>query len=81
MIDKRELIVRYMTLKQQLHIQSNQMTDMRDKYQRLQIEQLKLMERDKGYDEMKQAHLSQSHALQQMQVGRRRVSFAAMLRK
>ena len=67
-IDKNELIVRYMTLKQRVQKQSTENIELKDRIHKLQNEILKRNEKEKGYDEIKKAHMSQSQVLHNLQV-------------
>lgn len=67
-MDKKELIIRYMTLKQRVHTQSTEIGDCRVKITNLRSELLKQSENRKEHEEMKKAHMAQARALQSMQV-------------
>lgn len=67
-LDKKELIIRYMTLKQRVQTQSSDIGDCRVKIKNLQTELLKQSEGKREHEEMKQAHMAQARALQNMQV-------------
>jgi len=67
-IDKNELIVRYMTLKQRVQTQSNENIELKSKIQKLQAEILKRDEREKKYDELKRAHVAQLQVVHKLQV-------------
>lgn len=66
-IDKNELIVRYMTLKQRVQTQSNENIELKSKIQKLQAEILKRDEREKKYDELKRAHVAQLQVVHKLQ--------------
>lgn len=67
-IDKNELIVRYMTLKQRVQTQSTENTELKDKIQKQQVEIIKYNERAEKFKEVKQAHMQQAQHMQRLQV-------------
>ena len=67
-IDKNELIVRYMTLKQRVQTQSTENTELKDKIQKQQVEIIKYNDRAEKFREVKQAHMQQARHMQQLQV-------------
>lgn len=68
-IDKNELIVRYMTLKQRVQTQSTENIELKEKLQKLQNEILRKNEKEDKYNEMRQAHLAQAQFIHKLQVG------------
>ncbi|XP_067935846.1 coiled-coil domain-containing protein 33-like [Watersipora subatra] len=73
-IDKNELIVRYMTLKQRVQSQSTENTELKERIKKLQNELKKRNEKEKGMNDMKKAHTSQSQELHKLQERARKVT-------
>ena len=67
-IDKNELIVRYMTLKQRVQTQSTENAELKDKIQKQQVEIIKYNDRAEKFKEVKQAHMQQAQHMQRLQV-------------
>lgn len=67
-IDKNELIVRYMTLKQRIQTQSSQNAELKDKIQKQQVTIIAQNERAEKFEEVKKAHVSQAKHMHRLQV-------------
>lgn len=67
-IDKNELIVRYMTLKQRVQTQSIENAELKDKIKKQQSEIVTFNQKAEKFNEIKNAHLSQSQHMQRLQV-------------
>jgi len=67
-IDRSELIIRYMTLKQRLQTDAQDVIEYRAKIKRLQQDAIERNEKEASYIELKKAHQLQSQVLQNLQV-------------